>query len=892
MVEFLLENLKQLLLYNSDLIYGVKGQVDSLYRELSLMNAFLKDAKEKRNEYEYVRELVRQIRDVAYEAEDIIDTFVVNSAMQKERSTFSRIVHVFDYPTKLRSVAKDIESIKTKVKEIYDNKMFGIEALYTVESSNRASSSSQRRKPMVEEDNVVGFDEEAKELVSRLTNISELLEVVSIVGMGGLGKTTLAKKVFCDPAIEFHFFVRSWVYVSQEYNRKELLLAILTSVVDYPSEQMYKLNEEMLVEEIYKHLNGRRYLVVLDDVWTPDAWNDLKMAFPNQNCGSRILLTSRNTDVALIANPDSLPHHLKFLNDDESWELLSTKVFRRGSCPFELVELGATIARKCYGLPLAIVVVAGLLLKKDKTRDLWKKVAESVSSYVARDPKQCMDVLALSYKHLPDHLKVCFIYFGAFPEDYPIPVWKLLNLWVAEGFIQQKGQDCLEDLAEDYLEDLVERNLILVAKRRSNGRIKTCRVHDMLRDLCLKEASEEKFLQVIKGHQILDSNSLIIPYHRRLCVHSHVMNFIHSRPSGPHVRSFLCFPCEEKELSREHTSFIHESFKLVRVIDMMSINISRFPIEITQLVHLRYIALFGNFKVVPPSISKLWSLQSLIVETTSRDLDIQVDIWKMSQFRHLRTSGSSRLHGPKAKTRMDNEDPFVQRNIQTISTISPDSCTENILARTPNLKKLGIRGKLSLLMEEKRSGITCAPSLFDNFAKLDNLEKLKLLNDTFPRPPPEGKLRGLPSLYKFPPHLNKLTLSDTLLDWKHMSTIGMLPHLQVLKLKVYAFKGAEWEALDGGFRLLKVLQIGKTDLVVWKASGHHFPRLEHVVVEQCSNLLGIPVGLADVSALKSLELYHTPSAVDSARLIQQQKKMQQQMLVTSHGFKLLIYPPE
>ena len=146
--------------------------------------------------------------------------------------------------------------------------MFGIEALYTVESSNRASSSSQRRKPMVEEDNVVGFDEEAKELVSRLTNISELLEVVSIVGMGGLGKTTLAKKVFCDPAIEFHFFVRSWVYVSQEYNRKELLLAILTSVVDYPSEQMYKLNEEMLIEEIYKHLNGRRYLVVLDDVWT------------------------------------------------------------------------------------------------------------------------------------------------------------------------------------------------------------------------------------------------------------------------------------------------------------------------------------------------------------------------------------------------------------------------------------------------------------------------------------------------------------------------------------------------------------------------------------------------------------------------------------------------
>ncbi|KAJ0652910.1 putative virus X resistance protein-like, coiled-coil [Helianthus annuus] len=890
-VEFLLENLKQLLLYNSDLIFGVKGQVESLHDELSLMKAFLKDSKEKRSEYELVRELVRQIRDVAYEAEDTIDTFVVEAAMQKERSALSRIVHPFDYPKKLRSVAKDIESIKAKVKEIYEKKMFGIEALYSSESVKK-SSSSQRRKPVVEEDNVIGFDEEAKELVSRLTNIAESLEVVSVVGMGGLGKTTLAKKVYSDPAIEFHFFVRAWVYVSQEYSRKEVLLAILGCLMQQPSDQTSKMNEEMIIEEICKQLNGRRYLIVLDDVWTTDAWNDLKTAFPNQNCGSRILLTTRNTDVAMLANPDTPPHHLRFLNDDESFELLSTKVFRKKSCPFELVELGRTIAKKCDGLPLAIVVIAGLLLKKDKTRDMWKKVAESVGSYVARDPKQCLDVLALSYKQLPDHLKVCFIYFGAFPEDFPIPVWKLVMLWVAEGFIQENGQECLEDLAEEYLEDLVERNLILIAKRRANGRIKTCRVHDMLRDLCLREAAEEKFLQVIKRN-IPDQTSLIsYNYsHRRLCVHSHVMNFIHSKPSGPHVRSFLCFPSEETELSREHTSFIHEAFKLVRVLDIRSINISRFPVEITQLVHLRYISIFGNFKVLPPSISKLWSLQSLVVETTTRDLDIQVDIWKMSRFRHLHTNGSSRLHGPQAKTRMDNEDPFVQGNIQTISTISPDSCTENILARTPNLKKLGIRGKLAVLMEVKKN-----TSLFDNLAKLDNLDKLKLLNDTFPRPPSEGKLRGLPPLYKFPPHLNKLTLSDTLLDWKHMSTIAMLPNLEVLKLKVFAFRGPQWDPLDGGFRLLKYLHIGKTDLVHWKASGHHFPRLEHIVVEQCGDLVAIPQGLADVSALRTMELHHTPSAIGSARLILQQKQMQQkaqpQQFMQSNGFKLLIYPPE
>lgn len=883
-VEFLLDNLKQLLLYNVDLISGVKDQVESLYKELSLMKAFLKDSREKRTEYEMVRELVRQIRDVAYEAEDIIDTFVVNVAMHKSRSTMSKIVHALDYP-KMRSVAKDIENIKVKVKKIYDTKMFGIEVLQVGEPTSKTSS--QKRLPVVEKDNVVGFDGETKIIVERLTKGSEQLEVISVVGMGGLGKTTLARKIYTDPSIEYQFYVRAWVYVSQEYSRRDVFIGILSDLAQL-TDQMYKMSDERLCEELCGHLKSSRYLIVMDDVWTTEAWNDLRMAFPNTDSGSRILLTSRNTDVALSANPFGPPHHLRFLNDDESWELLCNRVFRKGSCPSELEELGQIIARKCYGLPLAIVVVAGLLSKKNKTRDWWNKVAESVSSYVARDPKQCMDVLALSYKHLPDHLKVCFIYFGVFPEDFEIPVWKLLRLWVAEGFIQHIGQECLEDIAEEYLEDLVDRNLILVAKKRSNGRIKTCRIHDMLRDLCLREAEEEKFLQEIKSLQNSLHSGPFPNYLRRLCVHSHVLGFICSKPSGPHVRSFLCFALEERDLPREHTAFIHGSFKLLRVLDVRSINLSRFPSEIIQLVHLRYVALSGNFKVLPSSITNLWNLQTLVVVTTSRNLDIQTDIWKMLQFRHLHTSGSSHLRGPPAKARKDNEDPFVRRNIQTISTVSPESCTENILARTPNLKKLGIRGKLGALVEKK-----VGSSMFDHFAKLDHLETLKLLNDTFPQPPSEGKLSGLPQSYKFPPNLKKLTLSDTLLDWNDMSTLGMLPNLEVLKLKDHAFKGPHWEPMNGGFRLLKVLQLGRSDLVHWEASGHHFPRLQCLVLKHCTNLEAIPSGLGDVPALQIVELYWpTSSAAHSARLIQHQQQQKQLQSTLNNGFKLLIYPPD
>ncbi|KAI5678097.1 hypothetical protein M9H77_09047 [Catharanthus roseus] len=877
-VEFLLANLKELLLYHVDLLSGVKDQVESLHRELSLMKAFLKDSREKRSEYEYVRELVRQITDVSYEAEDVIDTFVVIASMQKARSTMKRVLHAYDHSTRMVNVAKQIESIKIKVKEIYDKKMFGIENLYSGEVSRK---NSPKKKPVVEVENVVGLNDEANIIVGLLTKGTEHLEVVSIVGMGGLGKTTLAKKVFTHPSIEYHFYNRAWIYMSQEYSRREVFLDILDAM-GLRTDQMSKMSDDRLAEELCGHLRSNRYLIVIDDVWTNDAWNDIKMAFPNTSNGSRILLTSRNTEVAKHANPYSDPHQLRFLTVEESWELLCRKVFREGSCLPELEELGRSIAQKCYGLPLAIVVVSGLLSKKPKTRDWWKRVAESVSAYVAKDPEQCMDVLALSYKHLPDHLKVCFIYFGVFPEDFEIPVWRLLRLWVAEGFIQQTGHESVEDTAEEFLEDLVDRNLVLVAKRRANGRIKSCRIHDMLRDLCLREGAVEKFLQVIKGYAPDHSPSSSIPYFRRLCVHSHVLDFISSKPSSPHVRSLLCFDSDERDVPREHTSFTHEGFRLVRILDMRSILFSRFPNEIVQLVHLRLLAIFGRFKVVPSSISNLWNLQTLIVGTTWRSLDIQADIWKMLQFRHLHTSGLSCLHGPRAETRKDNEDPFVRRNIQTICTISPECCKENILARTPNLKKLGIRGKLITLTDL---------SLFDNLAKLDNLETLKLLNDTFPLHPSQCNIPFLPPSYKFPPNLKKLTLSDTLLEWENMSVLGMLPNLEVLKLKDHAFKGSRWEPLDGGFRLLRVLQLGRSDLVYWHASAHHFPRLERVVLKHCTSLEEIPHGLGEVSALQNMEIYWpTPAAAASARRIQQQK--QQVPRLVDNKFKLHIYPPD
>ncbi|CAL5430485.1 unnamed protein product [Camellia sinensis] len=869
----LLQTLQQLLNDKIKPIFGVEEQVGFLYDELSLLKAFLKESAEKRSESDIFKELVRQIRDVVYEAEVVIDRYVSHIHMERARSYISKFLQGIDHPTKRRKVAEEIESIRKNVDEIYRKKSFGFEVMQHGEPSSR--DSSEKKAPVVEEENVVGFDEEAKTLVDRLKGGKEELEVISVTGMGGLGKTTLARKVFTDPAIEYNFYIRAWTYVSQEYTRKEVFLSILSSL-DKLTDESSRWSGERLAEELRGHLQTGRYLIVMDDVWTKEAWDDLKMAFPKNNNGSRILLTSRNNEVAVHANPDSHHHPLRFLTVDEGWELLKKKVFRKERCPSELEDLGKKIAEECGGLPLAIVVIAGLLIKKEKTSKWWEKVAESVSSYVARDPKQCMDILALSYKHLPHQLQSCFRYFGVFPEDYEIPVCILIQLWIAEGLIEQVGEISLEDTAEDRLEDLVDRNLVMVEKRRSNGGIKTCRVHDMLHDLCLKEAKEEQFLQVIKGAIQGPCLSLIPTLNkcRLLCIHSHVLDYISVKPSAPRVRSFLCFALEQIEFSREHTSFIHEAFNLLRVLDLRPIRLPFFPGKIKDLIHLRYVALCGSFEVLPASISELCNLHTIIIETSSHNLKVEADIWKMLQLRHLCTNSSSRLCGPAAQAGRGGKD------LQTISTISPDSCTEDILARVPNLKKLGIRGKLATLMKEKGGS-----TLFDNLTKLDRLVTLKLLNDTFPDRPSKC---SLPQLYKFPPNLKELTLADTLLDWEHMSTLGLLPKLEVLKLKDNAFQGNRWKAIDGGFRLLRFLQIGKTDLVHWEASGQHFPRLQQLILKYCESLEAVPSGLGDVSSLRIIDLYHASStAAASAKKILKQK----QDLAISQ-FKLTIYPPD
>ena len=244
-----------------------------------------------------------------------------------------------------------------------------------------------------------------------------------------------------------------------------------------------------------------RYLLVLDDIWKYEVWDEGSVAFPNNSNGSRILITSR-IKVALHASsvkdniPPIPPYELPLLKEDKSWELFSKKVFQGGTCPSELEILGRQIVESCHGLPLAIVVLGGLLANKEKTNRTWSKYAGHVNSFLIKGRSSCRDILALSYNNLSQRLKPCFLYFGIYPEDFEIPMRQLIQLWIAEGFIQKIQNRNIEDVVEDYLEELIDRSLIQVATKRLDGGVKTCHIHDLLRDLCISESIKEKFLEV------------------------------------------------------------------------------------------------------------------------------------------------------------------------------------------------------------------------------------------------------------------------------------------------------------------------------------------------------------------------------------------------------------
>ncbi|XP_058201557.1 putative late blight resistance protein homolog R1B-8 isoform X2 [Rhododendron vialii] len=701
------------------------------------------------------------------------------------------------------------------------------------------------------------------------------LEIISIVGAAGGGKTTLAREVYDHPLMSHTFEIRAWVNVSQDYDKtmkRNLLIRILESASSKKHGDYEKSSEDKLGEETHKCLKGKKYLIVMDDIWGIEAWNDIQRSLPKECNGSKVLFTSR-----LLVEPNSIhciPHYLALLPKSCSWKLLQKKVFRKKCCPPELVGVGEQIAEKCEGLPLAIVAIAGILAVEDKTLDVWEEVSKHLSSIIAKNQDGCMEILELSYNHLPLHLKACFVYIGGFPEDSEILVRELIWLWIAEGFIQKsEGDKSLEAVAKDYLSSLIDRSLVMVARKRSFGGIKVCRIHDLLRELCLKKAEEDNFLVQIYGDDTFPPSTT--NKHRRLFIGSQFCHEFSLRPCTQNLRSFLCLSLQNTtHLSFEsNLSFFVKNFELLRVLCFIPAE-CRGKIGRGHLVLLRYLALqLPNDKsdFVSP-FSYLFNLETLYLKARSDKKDGQIiplprDIFKMVKLRHLYAKrGVFNYHlsclypDVAAAIRFESFDSSSKLDsLQTLHSICPCEECRYFLVRTPNLRKLGFYGQL----------------ISDDFVlMLPDLEFLKCLETlSFKHCSWITATSVLPVL-KFPPTITRLTLNKTCLKWEELSILQTMPSLEVLKLSNWACKGQIWNTSElEGFSQLKYLRLQELEIQEWNASEDQFPRLEVLVVKQCFYLERIPIEFANLNELREIEVRRSCRSVEeSARKIQEERR--------------------
>ncbi|KAL7153445.1 hypothetical protein ABFS83_04G169000 [Erythranthe nasuta] len=686
---------------------------------------------------------------------------------------------------------------------------------------------------------MVGFDDELIQLLDVLTGRQSSLQIIPIVGMGGIGKTTLARNAYESRLIVNHFDICAWATISQEYSLKEIFSKLLSSKGSQSAD------EQQLAQQLYQSLIGRRYLIILDDVWSIDAWEKMMLFFPDNNNGSRIILTTRVSNVAVHFGSSYVSK--KFLDEDKSWKLLCEKAFvQEGCCTPELEKIGKKIAKKCKGLPLLIVVIGGLLRKYSRTTELWENVSKDINLITSlSEEDQNLDILSLSYSHLPTHLKPCFLYMGIFPEDRDIYVSKLIALWIAEGFIKPNKTQSLEEVAECYLKDLVDRNLLLVGRLRWNGKIKTCAIHDHLRDLCIKATQKEKFLYFIKS---CDSPRGI-NNSRRILFHE---NFAEVNCDPP-----LCHTLESVPLTRSllgKGGWLPVKFRLLRVFDVNDCDSSLN--DIFEQVNLRYVKKLSYFRELDHtsrelrlSISLLWNVQTLNIGGTERFV-APSEIWSMPQLRHLVFPEGIYLMEPPLRSGQ-NDDCIVLKNLQTLKRVKNLNLSEEVCKRIPNVKILKIR--------------YIDKSSCDNFQyNIGTLHKLESLN-----------LWGVNLVrnLNFPPSLKRLTLTCSNLNWEDLTGIGSLPNLEVLKLGKGSVLGSEWNPVEGEFLRLKYLSIVSFELKYWNVESFHFPVLEKLVLDALWKLYEIPSGIGEIPTLALIDMddCSESAAISAIRILEEQE---------------------
>ncbi|XP_073145140.1 putative disease resistance protein At1g50180 [Henckelia pumila] len=646
-VSVALETLGNLLIQEATFLKGVKGQVKGLQTELRGIKSLLKDADQKQHNSETIQNWIKEIRCLAYQAEDVLEEYVVKAGSGKGDLGFVNILKRFvcfaNEMSTLHKIGSEIETIKSEI-SILTGKMdkFGIEAVVTRDPEDKRRRFIRRTYPHEDLQHFVGMDHDIENLVSLLVSDEEISRhgVIGVWGMGGSGKTCVAKKVYKHMDVKIFFDAFAWVCITQDCEIQSVMQDIFRQLLPAETKKDTILDE--LVEQIYNVQMEKKCLIVLDDIWKLGDWECLRKCFPNVGIShSKVLVTTRIGKVAEIGYPVKL----KGFTEDEAWKLLRMKAFAKihFQVPWdesEYEKLGRKMIRKCERLPLAVAVIGGILSSKNSLEE-WKLASEDVNSYIGRGEGtgaqgEVEKVLALSYNELPYHLKPCFLSLGFLREDEPIFVESIYDLWMAQGLIQSKHvgrNETMRDVAKCYFYELQFRSMVLL---HDLSRIS---LHDSMLELCLSKAKEEEFLKVVDKHNISDKAYRLVAHVDGEDNYLDVLKAIEN--STIPLRSVQIIHKQLSNLILPKEIFNLPHFKSLRTLIIFRCYLRGKCFHgIENLIHLRLLGLalceWENFSL--ESVDKLSFLQTIILTgtaLTSMQLPPVDTFCKMPQLRHL-----------------------------------------------------------------------------------------------------------------------------------------------------------------------------------------------------------------------------------------------------------------
>uniref|UniRef100_F6HVC0 Disease resistance RPP13-like protein 1 n=1 Tax=Vitis vinifera TaxID=29760 RepID=F6HVC0_VITVI len=584
--------------------------------------------------------------------------------------------------SKIKDITSRLEDISTRKAQLGLEKVAGT----TTTTWKRTPTTSLFNEPQVH-----GRDDDKNKIVDLL--LSDESAVVPIIGMGGLGKTTLARFAYNDDAVVKHFSPRAWVCVSDEFDVVKITKAILGAISQLSNDSN---DFNKLQVELSQSLAGKRFLLVLDDVWNKnyEDWNNLRSPFKGGAKGSKVIVTTRNTHVALMMEPSVTYHHsLKPLSYDDCWSVFVQHAFENRDIQEHpnLKSIGKKIVEKCDGLPLAAKVLGGLLRSKHRD-DEWEHILNSKIWILPDTECGIIPALRLSYHHLPAQLKRCFVYCATFPQDYEFKETELILLWMAEGLIQPlEGNKQMEDLGAEYFRELVSRSFF---QQSGNGGSQFV-MHDLISDLAQSVAGQlcfnlEDKLKHDKNHIILQDTRHVSYNRYRL----EIFKKFEALNEVEKLRTFIALPIYGRPLWCSLTSMVFSclfpKLRYLRVLSLSGYFIKELLNSVGDLKHLRYLNLSRTeIERLSESISELYNLQALILRECRSLRMLPTSIGNLVDLRHLDITDTLSLK--KMPPHLGN---LV--NLQTLPKFIVEK--NNSSSSIKELKKLSnIRGTLSIL---------------------------------------------------------------------------------------------------------------------------------------------------------------------------------------------------